>query len=278
MKYLVFFKETFNKKSTVNYFFIIFSLFVIIDVSFMFYKYSGKILNDNYKNSYFLLKLNTKNKINLIENYSNIDVYQKCIFNENDIIVEDESSKYFPKSVKQVNKSEFAKYKFDNRYFITLKKWIDYNDFCDLLIKNGIDYDFYIVKKNDLNFENYYHYFIYVLFIICFICLLVFVISIINILIDEKEFCRILYMVGYNYRLINFMTVIKIFVFMLLLVLINLLLQLTLNYFLKFFDYSMMLTNIAILILSIIIAMFWIVGRSIKKKCAFIINIAVNHV
>ena len=79
MKYLIFFKETFNKKSTVNYFFIIFSLFVIIDVSFMFYKYSGKILNDNYKNSYFLLELNTKNKINLIENYSNIDVYQKCI-------------------------------------------------------------------------------------------------------------------------------------------------------------------------------------------------------
>lgn len=266
MKYLVFFKETFNKKSTVNYFFIIFSLFVIIDVSFMFYKYSGKILNDNYKNSYFLLELNTKNKINLIENYSNIDVYQKCIFNENDIIVEDESSKYFPKSVKQVNKSEFAKYKFDNRYFITLKKWIDYNDFCDLLIKNGIDYDFYMIKKNELNFENYYKYFIYVLFIICFICLLVFVISIINILIDEKEFCRILYMVGYNYHLINFMTVIKIFVFMLWLVLINFLFQLTLGYFLKFFDYSMMLTNIAILIMSIIIAMFWIVGRRIVLK------------
>lgn len=278
MKYLVFFKETFNKKSTVNYFFIIFSLFVIIDVSFMFYKYSGKILNDNYNNSYFLLELDTKNKINLIENYSNIDVYQKCIFDENEIIVEDESSKYFPKNVKRINKLEFAKYKFDNKYIITLKKWIDYNDFCDLLIKNGIDYDFYIVKKNELNFENYYKYFIYVLFIICFICLLVFVISIINILIDEKEFCRILYMVGYNYRLINFMTVIKIFVFMLLLVLINLLFQLTLNYFFKFFDYSMMLANIAILILSIIIAMFWIVGRSIKKKCAFIINIAVNHV
>lgn len=278
MKYLIFFQETFNKKSTINYFFIIFSLLVIIDVSFMFYKYSGKILNDNYNNSYFLLELDTKNKINLIENYSNIDVYQKCIFDENDIIVEDEPSKYFPKNVKRINKLEFAKYKFDNKYIITLKKWKDYNDFCDLLIKNGIDYDFYIVKKNELNFENYYKYFIYVLFIVCFICLLVFVISIINILIDEKEFCRILYMVGYNYHLINFMTVIKIFVFMLLLVLINLLLQLTLNYFLKFFDYSMMLTNIAILILSIIIAMFWIVGRSIKKKCAFIINIAVNHV
>lgn len=278
MKYLVFFKETFNKKSTVNYFFIIFSLFVIIDVSFMFYKYSGKILNDNYKNSYFLLELDTKNKLKFVENYKNIDVYQKCIFDENEIIVEDESSKYFPKNVKRINKLEFAKYKFDNKYIITLKKWIDYNDFCDLLIKNGIDYDFYIVKKNELNFENYYKYFIYVLFIICFICLLVFVISIINILIDEKEFCRILYMVGYNYRLINFMTVIKIFVFMLLLVLINLLFQLTLNYFFKFFDYSMMLANIAILILSIIIAMFWIVGRSIKKKCAFIINIAVNHV
>lgn len=278
MKYLIFFQETFNKKSTINYFFIIFSLLAIIDVSFMFYKYSGKILNDNYNNSYFLLELDTKNKINLIENYSNIDVYQKCIFDENDIIVEDEPSKYFPKNVKRINKLEFAKYKFDNKYIITLKKWKDYNDFCDLLIKNGIDYDFYIVKKNELNFENYYKYFIYVLFIVCFICLLVFVISIINILIDEKEFCRILYMVGYNYHLINFMTVIKIFVFMLLLVLINLLLQLTLNYFLKFFDYSMMLTNIAILILSIIIAMFWIVGRSIKKKCAFIINIAVNHV
>lgn len=278
MKYLIFFKETFNKKSTVNYFFIIFSLFVIIDVSFMFYKYSGKILNDNYKNSYFLLELDTKNKLKFVENYKNIDVYQKCIFDENEIIVEDESSKYFPKNVKRINKLEFAKYKFDNKYIITLKKWIDYNDFCDLLIKNGIDYDFYIVKKNELNFENYYKYFIYVLLIVCFICLLVFVISIINILIDEKEFCRILYMVGYNYRLINFMTVIKIFVFMLLLVLINLLFQLTLNYFFKFFDYSMMLANIAILILSIIIAMFWIVGRSIKKKCAFIINIAVNHV
>lgn len=278
MKYLVFFKETFNKKSTVNYFFIIFSLFVIIDVSFMFYKYSGKILNDNYNNSYFLLELDTKNKLKFVESYKNIDVYQKCIFDENEIIVEDESSKYFPKNVRRINKLEFAKYKFDNKYIITLKKWKDYNDFCDLLIKNGIDYDFYIVKKNELNFENYYKYFIYVLFIICFICLLVFVISIINILIDEKEFCRILYMVGYNYRLINFMTVIKIFVFMLLLVLINLLFQLTLNYFFKFFDYSMMLANIAILILSIIIAMFWIVGRSIKKKCAFIINIAVNHV
>ena len=266
MKYLLFFKETFNKKSTVNYFFIIFSLFVIIDVSFMFYKYSGKILNDNYNNSYFLLELDTKNKLKFVENYKNIDVYQKCIFDENEIIVEDESSKYFPKNVKRINKLEFAKYKFDNKYIITLKKWIDYNDFCDLLIKNGIDYDFYIVKKNDLNFENYYQYFIYVLFIICFICLLVFVISIINILIDEKEFCRILYMVGYNYHLINFMTVIKIFVFMLLLVLINLLFQLTLGYFLKLFDYSMMLTNIAILILSIIIAMFWIVGRRIVLK------------
>ena len=266
MKYLVFFKETFNKKSTVNYFFIIFSLFVIIDVSFMFYKYSGKILNDNYNNSYFLLELDTKNKINLIENYSNIDVYQKCIFDENEIIVEDESSKYFPKNVKRINKLEFAKYEFDNKYIITLKKWIDYNDFCDLLIKNGIDYDFYIVKKNELNFENYYKYFIYVLFIICFICLLVFVISIINILIDEKEFCRILYMVGYNYHLINFMTIIKIFVFMLLLVLINLLFQLTLNYFLKLFDCLMMLTNLVILIMSIIIAMFWIVGRRIVLK------------
>ena len=266
MKYLIFFQETFNKKSTINYFFIIFSLLVIIDVSFMFYKYSGKILNNNYKNSYFLLELNTKNKIKFVENYENIDVYQKCIFDENEIIVEDESSKYFPKNVKRINKLEFAKYKFDSKYIITLKKWIDYNDFCDLLIKNEIDYDFYIVKKNELNFENYYKYFIYVLFIICFICLLVFVISIINILIDEKEFCRILYMVGYNYHLINFMTVIKIFVFMLLLVLINLLFQLTLGYFLKLFDYSMMLTNIAILILSIIIAMFWIVGRRIVLK------------
>lgn len=266
MKYLIFFKETFNKKSTRNYFFIILSLFVIIDVSFIFYKYSGKILNDNYNNSYFLLELDTKNKLKFVENYKNIDVYQKCIFDENEIIVEDESSKYFPKNVKRINKLEFAKYKFDNKYIITLKKWIDYNDFCDLLIKNGIDYDFYMIKKNELNFENYYKYFIYVLFIICFICLLVFVISIINILIDEKEFCRILYMVGYNYRLITFMTVIKIFVFMLLLVLINLLLQLTLGYFLKLFDSLMMLTNIAILILSIIIAMFWIVGRRIVLK------------
>ena len=101
------------------------------------------------------------------------------------------------------------------------------------------------------------------MFIICFIWLLVFVISIINILIDEKEFCRILYMLGYNNYLINTMTVIKIFVFMLWLVLINLLFQLTLNYFFKFFDCSMMLTNLAILIMSIIIAMFWIVGRRI---------------
>ena len=63
MKYLIFFKEIFNKKSTRNYFFIILSLLIVIDVSFIFYKYSGKILNDNYKNSYFLLELNTKNKI-----------------------------------------------------------------------------------------------------------------------------------------------------------------------------------------------------------------------
>ena len=53
----------------------------------LFNLYTG---NDNYKNSYFLLELNTKNKINLIENYSNIDVYQKCIFDENEIIVEGE--------------------------------------------------------------------------------------------------------------------------------------------------------------------------------------------
>lgn len=189
MKYLLFLKEFFHKKTTKNYLLIIFALVFVITSSVSFYKYGKKIINNNYSESYFVVTLDNNTKMNKIKNHNNVDTLVKCIKLDDEIIIIDEklNLKEISESFNRISESDFNKYDYNFEYYMTLNNWTEYNDMIDYLIENHINYDFMILKKNEINIENYYNIFFYLLILVIVIGLIIFLITIVNVLMDEKK-------------------------------------------------------------------------------------------
>lgn len=72
-------------------------MFIIITIVTIFYIYGLKILNDNYKKSYFTVALDDKDKYDLLKSHSKIKILLKCVTIDNKIIVEHEDNNFFEK-------------------------------------------------------------------------------------------------------------------------------------------------------------------------------------
>lgn len=190
MKYLIFLKELFYNKTTKNYLLIMFLVIFIINISINIYMFGKKILNDNYKNSYFITTLDNDIKYEKLKKHNNIDVI-----------------------------SEYSK---ENKtYYITLKNWRKYNDLVDFLIRENIEYEIFLNKENEINIEKYYDYFFYILLLIIIICLIIYFITFINIIIDEQKYNYMYYCLGFNSKKIVLILLEKIMVLMSVVILIN---------------------------------------------------------
>lgn len=268
MKKLIFIKEFFNKRTTINYFIIIFSVLFVISIAISCYEYGKKILNDNYKKSYYIVVLDNSLKYEQIKNHNNIELLEKCIVFGDEIIIEKDNDNNLleQNNIKLVSKQNFNNYEYKDEYYITLKKWTSYNDMVDYLIKNNINYEIFLNKENENKLENYYNYFFYILIILIIISVVIYIISIINILIDEQKYNHLYYCLGFNFKEILIIFVIKVFSLILSIILFNTLFQAIIKYFLEINHSFNFLTNIIVMILTLLIIMFWIVERSVKDR------------
>ncbi len=267
MKYLILLKEFIHKKTTRNYIFIIFSIIFIITIATTFYIYGGKILNDNYKKSYFTVVLDDKDKYDLLKNHSNIKVLLKCITMDNKIIVEHEDNDFFEKdnNIEIISKKDFNIYEYNNEYYIILKNWKVYNDMVDFFMKNRIEYEIFINKENDSKIEKYYNYFFYMLILIIIISFIIYLITIINILLDEQKYNYLYYCLGFNLKEITIISVIKVLSLILSIVLSNGILQLVIKNYLGVNHCFNLVIHILLIIVTLFVTMCLIIGRRSYK-------------
>ncbi len=266
MKYIVILKEFYNKKTTKNYLFILFSLVFLINIAYNFYIYSIKIINNNYKNSYIIVTLNNQKKYNLISNNNKIDTLKKCIVSYDKILVENDNDDFLKNvdRIKNISTLEFNKNEFKDKYIITLNDWINYNNFIDKISKNNIQFDIIILKQDNNNFENYLSYFLYLLIIIIFISLIIYVTTIINIILDEEKNNYLFYCIGYSLIQIKKFLLIKLLTLLVTILLFNNLLQIIIRKILDINTYFNLVINIVLIVSTIIITMFMIIER--RKK------------
>lgn len=267
MKYLIFLKEFIQKKTTRNYTLIIFSVVFVISLSTTLYIYGEKILNDNYKKSYFTVVLDSKDKYNQTKNHNNLKSMMRCITLDNKIIVEYEDIIIFDKdnNIEIVSKKQFNTYEYNNEYYITLNNWKEYNDIVDFFFNNKIEYEIFINKECDIKIEKYYSYFFYLLILIIIISFIIYLITIINIILDEQKYNYLYYCLGFNLLEITLISLTKVLFLILSIIFLNGIIQWIIKYCLGVNHYFILVINILLIIVTLLVTMCLIIGRRICK-------------
>lgn len=266
MRYLLFVKEFIHKKTTKNYILIIFSIAFIISIVSSFYIFSGNVINRNYKKSYYVMILDTKDKYNAIKNYKNTNQLLRCTFDGNIVIVENKNNILIPnnENVKVVSEKEFNTYEYNDGYYVTLKNWINFNEKNDYFINKNIDYEIFLNRTGDSKIEDYYNYFFYMLILIIIVASIIFIITIINIIIDEQKYNNLYYCLGYNGKRIFLICLIKIFSMVMGIAIINGIIQFIIECLINITHYYNLVIHISLLVATLLITICMIIGRNNK--------------
>lgn len=285
MKYLLFLKEFYHKPTTKNYFLIIFFLLFILSSAVTFKIYSFKIINENYRQSFYIIEGN--NMPYLLYKNENIKDIKKCVFVEDNIFVLEESlkqntisamsripnTKYnFVKNeelhneVAMVSLDIFKELEFKNIYYVTLNNWMKYNEEYDFFQENNIKVDLFLYREVENIPEHVYDYLSIIIFIIGIIAIIIFIATMINIFIDERKYDDLYYILGFSSKKILIILFFKILSLVLNTILLNHMLYIFIKKILKLENQYNILIYIVMIFLMISLVVLNIVGRRFKYE------------
>lgn len=273
---ILFLKEFYQNKTVRNYILIIFLIIFVILSSILAKDYFFKIINDNYDGSYLVIKSINKPKIE----DKNVNEINRCIIEENNLIIEDRNilddnihEEYQKKSINntlelnisKVSQNKFKTYNYENGYYVNINNWMNINETIEYLTDNGYEMEYNIKKTVDLPIENYYQYLDAIIILIIIIGFIIFIVSIINIIIDEKNKHYLYKCLGYTNKDMLSIQLSKIFSLLIIIIIINEIVQILIKYLLNITSNTNYYIYIILIVLTIMLILLDRTVIKIKK-------------